>query len=97
MAIKWSAVKVSEAIDDVEAQISLAEQFFAEAEAKASQARKIANLPKYLDHRINRLIFDIQRIDYVKASIQAVRNAIPDGAIEAEKKQTKHGSQQTII
>ena len=39
MAIKWSAVKVSEAMDEVEAQISLADQFFAEAKAKASQAK----------------------------------------------------------
>jgi len=28
MAIRWSAVKVSEAMDEVEAQISLADQFF---------------------------------------------------------------------
>ena len=97
MAIKWSAVKVSEAMDEVEAQISLADQFFTEAEAKASQARKIANLPKYLAQRLIRLISDIQRIEYVKLAIKAVREAIPDGAIEAEKKQTKYGSQQTII
>ena len=45
MAIKWSAVKVSEAMDDVEAQISLAEQFFAEATKKANEARSIPNLP----------------------------------------------------
>ena len=97
MAIKWSAVKVSEAMDEVEAQISLADQFFTEAEAKASQARKIANLPQYLDQRLIRLISDIQRIDYVKLAIKAVREAIPDGAIEEEKKQTKYGSQQSII
>jgi len=97
MPIKWSAVKVSEAMDKVEQQVELARSFFTEAEAKVSQTRKIANLPQYLDQRLIRLISDIQRIDYVKLAIKAVREAIPDGAIEAEKKQTKYGSQQTII
>jgi len=47
MAIRWSAVKVSEAMDEVEAQISLADQFFIEARKKANEARKIPNLPQY--------------------------------------------------
>ena len=38
MPIKWSAVKVSEAMDDVERQINLAESFLAEAKAKAEVA-----------------------------------------------------------
>ena len=97
MAIKWGAVKVSEAMDGVEHQVLLAGSFFAEAEAKAQEARHIANLPKYLDQRLRRLISDIQRIDYVKASIEAVRNAIPEGAIEAERERAKYGSQQSLI
>ena len=97
MAIKWSAVKVSEAMDDVAAQISLADQFFAEAKAKAVKAKTIANLPKYLDHRLNRLIWDIQRIDSIKYSITSVRKAIPDRAIEVERESQKYGSQQSII
>jgi len=44
MPIRWSAVKVSEAMDEVEAQISLADQFFAEARKKANEARNIPNL-----------------------------------------------------
>jgi len=97
MAIKWSAVKVSEAMDEVEAQISLAEQFFTEAKAKAVKAKTIANLPKYLDHRLNRLIWDIERIDSIKYSITSVRKAIPDGAIEAEQESQKYGNQQSLV
>ena len=97
MAIKWSAVKVSEAMDEVEQQVQLADQFIAEAKAKAEAARKIANLPQYLNQRLIRLIGDIERIDRVKASIQAVRDAIPDGAIEAERESTRHGSQQSLV
>jgi len=97
MPIKWSAVKVTEAMDEVEKQVILAEVFFAEAKAKAEAARKIADLPGYMDDRIRRLISDIERIDYVKVAITSVRNAIPDGAIEAERESTKHGSTQSLL
>jgi len=97
MAIRWSAVKVSEAMDRVEAQISLAEQFFAEAKAKAEEAREIANLPQYIDHRLIGLVEEINRIDRIKDRIESVRRDIPDGAIEAERESQKYGSQQSII
>ncbi|MBA7477601.1 hypothetical protein ES707_13013 [subsurface metagenome] len=97
MPIKWSGVKVSEAMDEVESQINLAEGFIAEAKEKAEAARKIANLPQYLDQRLARLIGDIQRMDYVKSAIKAVRENIPDGAIEKEQASTRHGSQQSLI
>ncbi|GAJ04325.1 unnamed protein product [marine sediment metagenome] len=97
MAIKWSAVKVSEAMDDVEAQISLAEQFFAEATKKAKEARSIPNLPQYMDTRLIGLVEDIKRIDRIKDRIESVRNDIPDGAIEADRERAKHGSQQSLI
>jgi len=97
MPIKWSAVKVNEAMDDVERQINLAESFLAEAKVKAEIARKIADLPQYVDQRLIRLICDIERIDNVKSSIEAVRKSIPDGAIEAERERLKNGSQQSLI
>ena len=45
MPIKWSAVEVSEAMDDVERQINLVEAFLAEAKVQAEAARAIADLP----------------------------------------------------
>ena len=97
MPIKWSAVKVSEAMNEVEGQIALAEGFIAEAKAKAIEARSIANLPQYMDERLIRLITQIERMDYVKSAIKAVREAIPDRAIEAEQERLKYGSQQSLI
>jgi len=97
MPIRWSAVKVSEAMDEVEAQISLADQFFAEALKKANEARKISNLPQYIDHRLIGLICEIERIDRIKDRITSVRKDIPDGAIEAERESQRYGSQQSII
>ena len=97
MPIKWSAVKVSEAMDDVERQINLAGSFLAEAKVKAEAARKIDGLPQYVDQRLVRLTCDIERIDNMRSSIEAVRKSIPDGAIEAEREHTRNGSQQSLI
>ena len=97
MHIKWSAVKVSEAMDKVEHQINLADAFLSEAKAKAEAARGIANLPQYVDQRLIRLICDIERIENVRSAIEAVRRSIPDGAIEAERECLKSGSQQSLI
>ena len=97
MPIKWSAIKVNEAMDDVERQINLAESFLTEAKRKGAEARNIANLPQYIDQRLIRLMCDIERIDNVKNSIESVRKSIPDGAIEAERERFTHGSQQTLI
>jgi hypothetical protein len=97
MPIKWSAVKVSQAMDEVEKQVFLADQFIAEAKAKAEAARKIPNLPQYIDQRLLHLIGDIERMSNVKSSIEAVRKDIPDGAIEAELEAGKHGKTQTMM
>jgi len=97
MPIKWSAVKVSEAMDEVQQQLDLAESFLAEAEERAREATRIPNLPDYMDQRLGRLIFTIKRFEDMKADVESVRQTIPDGAIEAERESTKHGSQQSLI
>ena len=97
MAIKWSAVKVSEAIDKVEQQVALAEPFLDEAKAKAREARRIPSLPSYMDDRFNRIIGQVERIDNIKSAIESARSAIPGGAIEEEQRSTKHGRTQSLI
>jgi hypothetical protein len=97
MAIKWSAVKVSEAMDEVERQVCLAESFFTEAKAKAKEARTIPNLPQYIDQRLIGLISEIERLDRIKDRIQSVRKDIPGGAIEADRERLKYGNQQSLV
>jgi len=97
MPIKWSAVKVSEAMDAVEAQVFLAEQFIAEAKTKAKEALKIKDLPQYVEQRVDRLIDQLDRMDNVKGAIESVRKDIPDGAIEAERERLKNGSTQSLM
>ena len=97
MPIKWSAVKVSEAMNEVEAQVNLVDSFIAEAKAKAQAAKKIANLPQYMEQRVSRLIDQLDRMEYIKGAIESLRKAIPDGAIETEEESTKHGSTQSLM
>ena len=97
MPIKWSAVKVSEAMDEVEQQVLLADQFIAEAKTKAQAAKRISNLPQYMEQRFNRLIDQLGRIEYIKGAITAIREDIPDGAIEAERESLRHGSTQSLM
>ena len=97
MPIKWSPLKVSEAMDEVEGQVALAESFFAEAKTKAEAAKKIPNLPQYMEQRIQSLIWDIERIDKVKGAIETIRQDIPKGAIVAEEYRGRHGSQQSMV
>ena len=97
MPIKWSALRVSEAMDMVEEFISQADEPLDQAKIVAREARNIVNLPQYLDQRLVRLIIDIERIDYIKNSIIAVRNELPDGAVEAEKKSESHGRQPVLV
>jgi len=97
MPIKWSAIKVNEAMDEVEHQVLLADQFIAEAKAKAQAAKRISNLPQYMEQRLNRLIDQLERMENIKGAITSVRKDIPDGAIEAEREQAKYGSQQSLV
>jgi division protein CdvB (Snf7/Vps24/ESCRT-III family) len=96
MPIKWSALQVNQAMDEVEHQLGLAEAFLDEAKAKARETRNILDLPNYLDERLVRLVIQIERLDYVKAAIDSVRKAIPEGAVEAEIKRQKQGIQQSL-
>ena len=98
MPIKWSAVKVSQACNDVEAQLTLAESFFAEAKTLAEEARKLPNLPQYIDQRLSGLASELgYRIESLKDKVASIRKNIPCDAIEAEQAKAKYGDQQSLV
>ena len=97
MPIKWSALRVNEAMAMVEEFVNQADEPLEQAKIVVNEARNIANLPQYLDQRLVRLIIDIERIDYIRTSINAVRNDLPDGAVEAERKKESHGRQPVLV
>ena len=97
MPIKWSALRVSEAMDMVVEYVDQAAEPLEQAKLVANEARNIVNLPQYLDQRLVRLIIDIERIDYIRTSISAVRTELPDGAVEADRKSESHGRQPALV
>ena len=98
MPIKWSAVRVSEAMDKVELQLTCAQPFIDQALATVQEARRIPNLAGYMDEHLARVEWDIkEKFDRIKVGIESVRKSVPEGAIEEERKRLKHGSQQSLI
>ena len=95
MPIRWSALRVSQAMDEVEELINLAQPFFAQAKQKVSEARTIPNLPGYMDQRLAQIIWDIDRMDAVSRAITRVRRDIPEEALESER--NRGGSQSALI
>ena len=97
MPIKWSALRVSEAMDMVEELINQATEPLEQAKLVVSEARGIANIPQYLDQRLVRLIIDIERIDYIRTAITAVRRDLPEESLEMERKSESHGRQPVLV
>jgi hypothetical protein len=98
MPIKWSAVQVDQAMSEVEARLDEAQLFLEQAIVAVQKARRIPDLPSYVDHRLSRLEADIRdRYARLKADVQSIRENIPDGAIEAEQARFRHGDQRSLI
>jgi len=93
MPIRWSALEVAEAMDEVEELASKAEPFLADAEARVRKATGITNLPQYMSQRFRRLICTIEYRQNIRTSIASIRGSIPKGAIEAER---QAGRQQSL-
>jgi len=97
---------VSEAMDMVEEYVNQAVEPMEQARIVASEARNIPNLPQYVDQYLVRIIGEIDRAiggsqwepdGRLKAGIQSVRESLPDGAIEEERKRIENGSQLSLV
>ena len=106
MPIKWSALKVSEATGMIEEFFSQSVEPLEQARIVAREARKLDNLPQYIDQGFSRIISEIDRaiggsqwepIGRIRAGIQAVRDNIPGGALEADKAMAQYGSTPALV
>ena len=106
MPIKWSPLKVSEAMDMLEDCINQAIEPLEQAKIIAKEARNIPNLPQYVDQHIGRIIGEIDRaiggsqwepVGRLKAGIQSVRESLPEGAVDDERKKLESGSQLSLV
>ena len=106
MPVKWSALKVNEAMDMVEEYVDQVVEPLEQARIVASEARNIPNLPQYVDQHLLRIIGEIDRAiggsqwepeGRLKAGIQSVRGSLPDGAVDEERKRIESGSQLSLV
>lgn len=106
MPVKWSALKVNDAMDMVEEYVNQAVEPLEQVRIVAIEARNIPNLPQYVDQYLLRIIGEIDRaiggsqwepVGRLKTGIQSVRESLPDGAIEDEKKRLESGSQLSLV
>ncbi len=106
MPVKWSALKVIEAMDAVEEYVSQAIEPLEQARTAAREARNIPKLPQYVDQYLIRIISEIDRAiggnqwepeGRLRSGIQSARESLPDGAVEEEKKKLENGNQLSLV
>ena len=106
MPVKWSALKVIEAMDMVDEYVGQAIEPLEQARITAREARNIPNLPQYVDQYLIRIIGEIDRViggsqwepvGRLRAGIQSVRESLPDGAVDIERKRLESGSQLSLV
>ena len=93
MPIKWSALAVCEAMDEVEGLLAQAALPLLEAKARVENATGIAHLPGYMEQRLRRLLFTIDRMQDIRGAIARVREDVPQHALTAER---QAGRQQSL-
>jgi len=105
MPIKWSPIRVSEAMDMIEEYVNQIIGPLEQARIVAQEARNIANLPQYVDQHLLWIIGEIDRaiggsewepVGRLKAGIQSVRESLPNRAVDEEKKRLDNGSQLSL-
>jgi len=106
LSIRWSALRVSEAADMAEEFVNQAVEPLEQVRVVAREALKIENIPEYMQQYFYRLISEVDRVTggthyepvgRLKSSIEAIRDNLPSGTIEAEREKLKHGSQKSLI
>jgi hypothetical protein len=98
MPIKWSAVKVSQNVDEVEELMNSVRPTLWRIREKAEELRGIPNLPGYIDQPTATMTFKVDNFNsYMKGYIQRIRDHIPKDALEDERKAREYGSQQSLI
>jgi hypothetical protein len=98
MPIRWSALRVSEDVDDIEELFNSITPTLWRIHQKAEELRRIPNLPGYIDQPTATMTFKVDNFNsYMKGYIQRIRDHVPKDALEEERKAREYGSQQSLI
>jgi hypothetical protein len=98
MPIRWSTIKVTEGIDEIEELMNSIRPTLWQIREKAEELRRIPNLPGYIDQPTVSMTFKVDSFNtYMKGYVERIRNLIPKDALEEERRTIEYGSQQPII
>jgi len=96
--IRWSTVKVSEEVNEIEELMNSIRPTLWRMREKAEELRQIPNLPGYIDQPTVTMTSKVDNFNsYMKGYIERIRNLIPKEALEEERKALEYGSQQSLI
>jgi hypothetical protein len=78
--IKWSAVKVSEAIDELDQLVDALGLTLWQVREKAQELRQIPNIPGYIDQPANSMFWKVANFyEYLKGYIERIIVVITAG------------------
>jgi hypothetical protein len=98
MPIKWSAVAVSDKVDEMEKLYNSITPTLWQVLEKAEELRRIPNLPGYIDQPAHSLVLKIQNFNHsMKSSCQCIRDRVPPDALKEQRKVLEYGSVQPLM
>ena len=98
MPIRWSTLRVSQNVDEVEELMNSIRPTLWRMREKAEELRRIPNLPGYIDQPTTTMTFKVDNFNsYMKGYVERIRNLIPKDALKEERKALEYGSQQSLI
>jgi len=96
--IRWSTVRVSEEVNEIEELMNSIRPTLWRIREKAGELRRIPNLPGYIDQPTATMTNKVDNFNgYLKGYIERIRNLIPKDALEEENKALEYGRQQSLI
>jgi hypothetical protein len=98
MPIRWSTVRVSEEVDEIEELMNSIRPTLWQMREKAEELRRIPNLPGYIDQPTVTMTSKVDNFNtYMKGYIERIRDRVPKDALEDERKALEYGKQQSLI
>jgi len=110
MPIKWSAVRVDEAMEMLKEPADQIKELAEQCREVVVEARNIPNLPQYVEQRLANLCSSLDGLiggessfsgepydGFIHNAIRKIREAIPEGAIKDELAHQRHGRQHALV
>ena len=98
MPIRWSTVKVSEEVNEIEELMNSIRPTLWRMREKAEELRGIPDLPGYIDQPTVTMTSKVDNFNtYIKGYIERIRNLISKETLDEERKALEYGKQQSLI